>query len=132
VLLRDSLRHDLLGGEIPHLARELDLVVAGHLAGVLDHEVIALEIQLLDEEDSVLGDLPLFDRNRTLVAAASLALRRAGQLLAVDLEGEDVLLDADLGVELGLPFSGDVGCAGEPGETECGADCQRIGVFMGV
>ena len=117
LLSRDPPRDDLLRRKIADLAGELDLVVAGHLPGVFDHEVLPLKIQGFDEVDTVLGDLSLLDRDRALVAAA-VAGGGARELFAFDLEGEDVLLHPDLRIELGLPCACDVAGAGKARHAE--------------
>ena len=64
---------------------------------------VPLEVQHLDERDVVARDLAVLQLGLALLAHP-LEGGLAGDLAAVDLEVEGVLLHADLGVELGRPL----------------------------
>src|SRR4051812_24216407 len=113
------LRDEVLRGEIGHLAREVDLV-AGDDTGVLDRDRVALELEPFGEGDGVPLRLDILEHNLAGLTG-ELPLRRPGEGSAVLLEGEDVLLRADLRVELRAPGAGRTlrsGDAGGKGEQQ--------------
>src|SRR5262249_7821767 len=82
--------HDFLPSKVANFPLELDLV-SRDLAGVGDANVVALEIQHLDERNSLAVDLAFLQRGFALLAV-DLRVRLPGHVRAVLLEREGILL----------------------------------------
>src|SRR3954469_18166717 len=96
-----SLRDEILRRKIGHLAHEPDLVSGDH-THVADGHRVPLKLEVLAEAHGVALQLDLVE-DHVARLAGHLGLRRADERGTILLEDEDVLLLADLGVELRAP-----------------------------
>ena len=120
-----------LRGEVTDLAGELDFV-ARHFARVVDRDVVALKGERFDKGHRLAGELAVLEFDRVLVFTVDVAGGFASDLFALGLQLIDVVLFADLGVEVGLPSAGEVGALGDPaGQREQAAE-QGGCMFHGV
>src|SRR5882724_4933886 len=106
LFLLDAFGGGFAGAKIADLAGELDFV-AGDLAGEFDAKVLVRELESFHKENFILGDFALGEIGFAHLAVA-VRTQFAGEFFAVDLEIEGVFLEADLGVEIRLPFAGDI------------------------
>ena len=105
-----ALGHELLRGEVAHVPRELDLVT-GDRALVRDADLVALEVEDLDERDRVAVELALLQLDLAFLAR-DVRVGLARDFVPILLERVGVLLHADLRIELGLPHARDIGRPG--------------------